>query len=1060
MLRLFIENKEIELTDDVQVAITKQFEDLSNPTAIINDWSKTVSIPFTANNNRIFGHIYNPNKLTTYVPSTNIIGSTPNSQKKWALTNGGGFDYVVDNTLYSNGVITYSDTPVEWLQVGFQYSDWKYSHVKNYRCTDDFHSFEFIYNATEDYRFEFSFRKEDTNAPNQEVCFIQWNLYNKGLVEGKTYIVSFRHKKVGGTYTISDISLTEKQSMTGINFNPLLKLDFRLEWNGAVLMTGYAKMNSIKQVKGKGTYDVTLFGQLGKVFQEMKKITFDTTTNDTTYLIDGSKYVKEYITKDLVYNSWTREGGDIYVDFNNNEIDVPIPLKEKGQSGYSVHDIIGFAPNNAINEGFDYTCYQNKREILKFTDTLGDSFTRDTGVNPDAAIPKGMMPREIGEYRSYLQLPYIYWNKLFQIFQKKAEAITGYEFELDSDWFKSSNPYWGHLVYMLKPFKVDKDDSSKHNQYTMREHGDMMWTSSNWSAEKYLNLMAYSANEQLPIVNGISPSGVTQAVFTIPSEDSAIKVNFEVPFMIQQAATYKNSNRQHKRLNGMLELRVSLVNQDDTEIACALYKVRPSNFDTNDNYLDYTKLVVIEDNGAVSEETGSYDFWYFTVKDGFLVTPYLYGSDASSSYNNTSFYITYTAQWYDANGDVLTTSPILNVAESAAATGTVYLRERTDAYVTMDITETLKRSFSVFTLNNLWNKDFNLFDVILNYCKMHRIYITVDDVNKKIKFLRHDNLFKDYRILDWTDKVDKSKDFILKPVAFDKKYVLFNYKDNKTSLGEEYKKKYGVNYGDYKLTTDYNFNTEEEKLFKDIPCSIISTNNILSWSVLEDITPNSIVYSFPPEKYIYNRDKDDKAVDVFGSYYFHNGYTAFSTELALHLRSVYLTDDTDIQVTNNTYCYAQRENDFSPIANRVHVTTYPKLDIVYGNNLCTFNVPSENYTYQQNYAGKKSIYTNFWEDYINERYNIQNKVLTCYLKLTPSDFVTFNWNCFVKIDNQLYIVNKIYDYDITSSGTTKVDLITVQDIKAYVGNNTEWDGTTTQNNGGGNSGGGNSEELG
>ena len=55
--RLFIENREIELDETVQFAITKQFEDLINPTAIINEWSKTVSIPFTASNNALLGHI-------------------------------------------------------------------------------------------------------------------------------------------------------------------------------------------------------------------------------------------------------------------------------------------------------------------------------------------------------------------------------------------------------------------------------------------------------------------------------------------------------------------------------------------------------------------------------------------------------------------------------------------------------------------------------------------------------------------------------------------------------------------------------------------------------------------------------------------------------------------------------------------------------------------------------------------------------------------------------------------------------------------------------------------
>jgi len=69
MVRLFIENREIELDNSVQFAITKQFEDLTNPTTIINDWSKTVSIPFTQNNNEIFGYIYSIDRLT-------VVGNT------------------------------------------------------------------------------------------------------------------------------------------------------------------------------------------------------------------------------------------------------------------------------------------------------------------------------------------------------------------------------------------------------------------------------------------------------------------------------------------------------------------------------------------------------------------------------------------------------------------------------------------------------------------------------------------------------------------------------------------------------------------------------------------------------------------------------------------------------------------------------------------------------------------------------------------------------------------------------------------------------------------------
>lgn len=1002
MIRLFIENKEIELTDDIQFAITSQFQNLSNPTNVINDWSKTVSIPFTHRNDAIFGYFFRPDRTIAYQADTNYLSTTPTNIKKWD-----GSAYVNDSLV--NGKIICNLNP-QYVQVGFQYQDWRYSNIKNFTCNNDWHSFEFIYNAEEDYRFEFSFRDMSSDAPNNEVYFVQWDIHNRGLVAGETYIVVFKHTRQGNNYIISDFSLSKKQSLTGINFNPLQKLDFRLEWNNAILMTGYAKLNDIKQSEGKGTYNITLFGQLGKIFQEMKKITFDSATNDTQYLVHGEEYVDEYISKDLVWDSWNSSG------------QTTMDLKKKGDTGYHVTDIIGFAPNNAMSEGFDYKSYQTNSQILKFTDTLGDSFLNATGVAPDSVIPNGMMPREIGEFRSYLQLPYIYFNKLFKIFQKKSEQLTGYQFNLDDSWFNNANPYWKNLVMMLKTFKVDKDDGTRHNLYTMR-NSDMYWTGngSDFSNVRTQGLMAYSKQEQEPIIEAIQ---VTPAVFHIPDRAS-INIDFEVPFKIQSPTVIKNSKILPAKLaNGMLYLTIGIYNQNDEMIDYRTYKVRSSTDDENDTYgWPYTTKVVIE-AGEPSETSGYYYFWKFNVKDTFTVTEY----SPLTGEENTSFHFKYEAKWSDRYGSPLVGNPVLLYTDGSYSTKTVYVRQDWDANVNMNISTELKRSFAHFTLNDLWNKDFNLFDIIINYCKSYRIFISVDDVNKKVNFVPQTIMFTDYTIKNWTDKIDKSNDFVIKPVSFDKKYILFNYADNKTYLGEEYKKKYGVNYGDYKVVTDYNFNNDSEKLFdKAAIGSITNTNNVLSWTNIYD--NHKILYSFPAEIYVYNKDKDGKQVDVFGSYFFFNGKANFSTESELALRSVHLTDDGAAQVANNTYCYSQNVHDAVPVSREVY--TYPKLDIVCGNNLCTFNIPSENYTYLQNYANKKSIYTNFWDTYINERYNVQNKLITCYVDLKPTDYNMFDWNQFVIVDDVLCLVNKIYDYDITSRGTTKVDLITVQDVKGY-----------------------------
>ena len=215
MTRLFIENREIELTDDVQFAITKQFEDLSKPTLIKNDWSKTVSIPFTSKNHATFGYIYNPDKLSVQNNGNNLL-NTPSSIKKW---NGTGYvaDALVDGSIVC-------DTDVQYLQLGFQYNNWAYSTTQNYKCNNDSHMYEFVYNYDNDYRLEFSFKNTDSSAPNGEVMFVQWDLFNINLTPGETYIVSFKHSRdIDDNYVVSDFILFKKQPYIGIYLKQAMK---------------------------------------------------------------------------------------------------------------------------------------------------------------------------------------------------------------------------------------------------------------------------------------------------------------------------------------------------------------------------------------------------------------------------------------------------------------------------------------------------------------------------------------------------------------------------------------------------------------------------------------------------------------------------------------------------------------------------------------------------------------------------------------------------------------------------------------------------------------------
>ena len=697
--QLFIENFEIELNDNVQFLLNKEFEHLSNPTDIINDWSKTVQIPFTEKNNKIFGYIYNPNRV-----------------------------------IVSDGT--------------------------------------------------------DTG-------------YTK----------------------------------MGIYFDPTKKLDFRLVYDSFVLMEGYAKMIDIKMTDYTGTYNITLNGQLGKIFQELKKITFDTTTEDTKYLIHGEDYVDEYIDRNLVYNSWTSQG-----QTNAN-------LMKKDNPNYNINDILGWAPNNSFSEGFDYKSQQVSSDTVKqFSSILGDSFKADTGIDADSVIPNGLLPREIGEYRSYLQLPFIYWNKLFQMFQAKAEEITGYKFDLDGTFFTPSNPDWYNLVYMLKSFNTKKSEGAT-NYYNPHIY-DINWIGNTNTDVYESQVMIPTTTETFSLVEDFD---TYPSKFVITNKDE-VYINYSLGLELHDnGSSDPYSLRLHK--DNYVNIKVDLIDSNDNIVKTESYAI----CDYECSYIDEIKNDYKKDNILIYNEltrTGEYPhrLRYITINPTFICMlksykglEYKFRIYSNWKYNTYRFMTKYTSSdsYVGSNSNT-----VLKYSNNSLISAQLSLERRSNSY---------------FILNDLWNKDFNLFSEILKYCKMYRIYVYTDDYAKKIYFKQYDKYFEDYSIEDWTNKLDRSKEIIIRPITFENKYVLFNYEDSTTKLGIEYRDKYGFDYGEYRLTTDYYFNIDTTELFKNtkLKTSIMATDNIFSWTNLYDNSKTKSVLAFneffkinPKEVLFINKTRD------------------------------------------------------------------------------------------------------------------------------------------------------------------------------------------------------------
>lgn len=849
MTRLFLENKEVDLSENFSCPITKTFEDIQNPTSIINDYSKTITIPHTQNNDRLFGFLFNPDRLTAR--------------------------------------------------------------------------------------------------------------------EGTT--------------------------LTGIYFDPYQKIAFRLEYNDYVLMTGYLK---VLTVTSKG-YECSLNGELGKIFQELQKITFDETKYEgdekAKYWIDGSQWFNSKIDRKLIYAAW-------------NSIADNSTLKKVTDTGYKTYNIIGWTPNNSFNEGFDYKTFQTKDNTSKlFSEVLeerakarGFSYADITGVSGETAIGDGLSPRSIGEFRSYLQLPFVYWNQLWRMFQTKGEAVTGYKFDLDDKWFATTNPYWNKLCYNLKNFEI-KDNVFESNNITFASQISDTFA--------LINPKGATPNKFEPwpeMTFDMVPTNVPSAMSSVCTTGSPwfniqgglIKFTGNIPLTINVADPGKDTTMEN--MQTVLNIQIKILDKNGQW--------------TGKRY--FVSYVPQGDNIPGLQATyPNRNQWLFfpTIKTGIgkvtIDVPFDFTLNPADFDGNIKFSV--NIRFNTQDDDIFT--PLVdnfNFVINNYSTEIGYISTPNN-----DAT-----SFNAF-----WNNEYNIFAEILNYCKMFRINIIADDANKKLKFVQAKDYFGSYTVKDWTNKLDKSKDYTITPVTWDKKYVLFNYKDKDTDIAAKYKEDFGVNYGEHRIITRYNFNDDTSNLFTDIRNTIVYTPYVNSWTDLYD--DMKIVYKLPAEIYL-DINKDNKTSNTFGCFFFVN-LKAFDT--TSNMRSVKISDDSLLQISTQTYFYSQYSD--------YQITlTYLEPSLFYSDKLCLFDTPQENYTYDNDYLNnKQGIYDLLWKNYIDERYNTQNKIVDCYLKLTPQDISTFEFNHFVIIENQLYVINKISDYDISNTtGSTKVQLITIQNIDGYI----------------------------
>lgn len=804
-----------------------------------------------------------------------------------------------------------------------------------------------------------------------------------------TLPLTAKNKKIFDNYSRED-SFVKPQ-----RFDPRIKVPFYLLYNNKLVMRGYCKLNNANTVVDDNKLEIELYSSFALIMNELQNLTF----NSHKIVSNGGTLEDKY----LIDSPFSTQ-------LNRNIVKASFEQQEHVVGSNDILDIIKFVPT-----------WQGK---------YPDFDSKRAETPPPASDPANNIMElddEVDEHMrrnfvSYYQQPAVWIDALWYLLKDKMESITDYTMLLDSSWFNNQNPYWTNLLYTCPSlFKSDEDFNEKSAELSLSQWEMNIPTMGSLSSH-HRKMMNFTSNTNL-CSNGIF--NTTYEGYTHFGGQMRLDILVHYPVNVNQEDFCRMVE------SNPLFVTFSAVRQSDNKVITKRRHMYFSNravltyVTTSDTYKDIGVVSSLHP-GTRNFPTGhsASDGWWFSVvvdldMDVLDDSPYYITADVCFANNGKPF------EWTaGGSGPIARWTWTKVFLTSQTANGvSFFIRPVSCTVKTIDH----KRSGRPLDMQHVWPSDVSPLSVILNYSKMFGLIWDVNDDDRTVTIMTRDKFFSKNRVLDWTKKVDRSHDFVLEPVCFEKRYVDFNFDESNLQRLKAYEGKWGVGYGTQRLDTEYQFDSGTDKLYEGLVTPVTARKSHYGLK-------GDRVYS--NEMYL-DDDNDGSSAGIYGSFVFFNGTQRPDARLGYKSENgsamVLVTDDTENMVKSGEYMWNSTLTNTSICHRLPLISTIDKS----GEYSVHFGRPKEYYD-DVDTSKTGYVYDLFWKDFIDERYNIRNKKLTAYFYLTPDEYGDLKFSDFIKLQNTLYHPNKVVDYDFDTNSPTKVELIQVWDKEAYLDGQVSW----------------------
>lgn len=936
----------------------------------------------------------------------------------------------------------------------------------------------------------FTYQLEDLNNPT-----IIKNSFTKTI----TIVGTKNNNKIfGEIYNLDREQLYDNNYIVGAYFNPSYRTPFILYRDAEIIESGYMQLNNVTIKNNIINYNITLYGGLGDFF-------YNLSYNDKSELLqlkdlDYGVNLSFNMDKEIIKDSWQILGG------------------EKKEEENTVGNIITFIPTyNGMYEDFDndkVLINTSKSTLFPSTSKTVDGIT----YTPYNGYAKGELNKEFTEWEmkslmSYKQRPALKLSKFIEACCNPKNN-GGYKVELDDTFFNHSNPYY-YKTYIALPLlgeNIDIDGEQIEDNITIKSDVFVGFKNGTEKTSVGATINVIGSNISMDSNGIINTDGMNNSTL--------FDIDLDVQLFFHQTGSTKYTSDLYTSTTVFFPQGMGMIYDQTTWLNSVVLQIEAVNADNNlvigqSDYYNFTSKINYFNNQFFYSNPKIWKNWsnptnvpvqnvfgHFIYDDN-TDKHYFRSEDKNNTFRiklekckraeNIKFQLVLKLKDNRTDGNIcgLYKNTIISVNE--AQSGNQYV---VGYWNSMNDTSTSKLYLSTgdidiasgqkITQDILLKSENTPCDFLLSYCKLFGLYFTRDIAYKKISIMKRNNFFTG-NIKDITDKIDYSKDFVINPILYDKKFYRLNLKSNEDYINEKYKNEYGVEYGQKRINTNYNFNNETVDLLKDnVYQNVISTvdNSVYYRTfynsagteqppfIIDDMvyktfnvngaeikeTDTEIKgreridlsksvnwntkggFDYTDKLCCFTKDSTKTLKDISASLVFFDD-VYIPTDLNGDIVQYWLVDDVpEMFILNEKQCHLFTENEFDKNNNWIawKIPYIPKFSkyLITNNKIVDswdFSKPKELYMPDIVYSDNIAIYDQYWNNFFEDKLNINTKKITAYVNFKNfivnenilKDFYYFN-NCY-------WLLNKIENYDVNSDSTVKCEFIKINDISNYTG---------------------------